>query len=97
MLGPVLMLASLQTRLHRLEAQRQASNGPHEQGIAALLDEARHLGITGDHVPIAALTAAELDAQIAVLAGQRGLAIVLRAYLEAERARRQAHTEESPA
>src|SRR5262245_9365960 len=73
--GYLRMPSSLTTRLRRLEAQ--AHGEPHGQGIAALLEYARRHNITRDHVPLAALTDAALDAKIAdltaqVVAGARG-------------------------
>ena len=81
-------------RLRRLEAQAQDDDGPQGEGLSGLLrflDREKD----GDDVPIEALSDAELETQIAALAGARGLALLLRELLEDERTRRQAaHTKE---
>lgn len=46
----------------------QALDALHSQGIAALLDYARRHNITSDHVPLDALTNAELDAKMGLQA-----------------------------
>lgn len=77
-------LPRLTARLARLEAQ--AHDVPHGQGIAAVLDDARRLGLTSAHVPLATRSAAELDAQRAALTaqGQTGLVTVAMAEKVAE-------------
>lgn len=91
------LVAPFQTIQARLQQAAFREELQTSRDIGAVMDDARRYAIAGDHVPMASRTAAELDAKIAALAGHRGLAIVLRACYEAERARRQAHTEESPA
>jgi hypothetical protein len=88
------MLSRLDARLRRLEAQ--AHEGPQRQGLATLLEWGRRNGLDEERVPLKALSDAELDAKIAALAGQRGLALLWRECLEEERARRQACTQEPP-
>ncbi len=84
------MPARLHSRLKTLEAQRHAQEGPHGEGLAALLTFARCYGLAEDVRPPAALADDELDAKITALIGQRGLSLVLREALEDERRRRQA-------
>jgi hypothetical protein len=90
------MLSRLDARLRRLEAQ--AHEGPHRQGIAALLEWGRRNGLDEERMPLAALADAELDAKMTALAGTRGLSLLLREALEEERTRRQgAQGKEPPA
>jgi hypothetical protein len=90
------MLSHLNARLRRLEAQ--AHEGPHRQGIAALLEWGRRNDLEKERLHLAALSDAELDAQITALAGARGLSLLLRQALEEERTRRQgAQGQEPPA
>jgi len=81
------MLSRLNARLRHLEAQ--VHEGPHAQGLAALLEWGRHHGMGEARVPLAALADAELDAKITALAGARGLSLLLREALEEESTRRQ--------
>jgi hypothetical protein len=81
------MLSRLDARLRRLEAQPH--EGPHRQGIAALLAWGRRNGLEKARLPLTALADAELDAKIAALTGPRGLSRLLRETLEEERTRRQ--------
>ena len=88
------MPSRLATRLRRLEAQHQES--PPVQGLSAVLAYARRHQITSDSVPLANLSDVELEAKLAALAGQRGFAICLRAFYEAEWTRRQAAQSQEP-
>jgi hypothetical protein len=81
------MPSRLDARLRRLEAQ--AHEGPHRQGIAALLAWGRRNGLAKERLPLTALPDAELDAKITALTGSRGLSLLLRQALEEERTRRQ--------
>jgi hypothetical protein len=74
-------------RLARLEAQ--AYEGPHRQGIAAVLAWGRRNGLKKEWLPLTALADAELDAKITAVTGPRGLSLLLREALEDERTRRQ--------
>ena len=90
------MLSRLEARLQRLEQQRQEPDTALAQGLSGLLAYARAHHI--EAVPIADLTAAELDAKITALTGTRGLSLLLRETLEEERTRRQgAQVKEPPA
>jgi hypothetical protein len=88
------MLSRLKARLQRLEQQRQGTDTALAQGLSGLLAYARAHHI--EAVPIADLTAAELDAKIAALAGTCGLALLLREALEEERTRRQGAQDKEP-
>jgi hypothetical protein len=81
------MLSRLDARLRRLEAQ--AHEGPHRQGLAALLEWGRRNGVDEERLPLADLTDAALDAKITALTGTRGLSLLLREALQWERTRRQ--------
>ena len=81
------MLSRLEARLQRLEQQRQGTDTALTQGLSGLLASAR--AHHSEAVPIADLTAAELDAKITALAGTCGLSLLLRQALEEERTRRQ--------
>ena len=80
------MLSRLEARLQRLEQQRQGTDTALAPGLSGLLAYARAHHI--EAVPIADLTAAELDAKITALAGTRGLSRLLKEALEEERTRR---------
>jgi hypothetical protein len=81
------MRSRLEARLQRLKQQRQEPDTALAQGLSGLLAYARihH----SEAVPIADLTAAELDAKMTALTGTRGLSLLLREILEEERTRRQ--------
>ena len=81
------MLSRLDARLRRLEAQ--AHEGPHRQGLAALLEWGRRNGLDEERVPLTTLADAELDTKITALTGTRGLSLLLREALEEEHTRRQ--------
>jgi hypothetical protein len=90
------MLSRLDARLRRLEAQ--AHEGPHRQGIAALLAWGQRNGLAKERLPLAARADAELAATITALAGTRGLSLLLKEALEEERTQRQgAQGKEPPA
>jgi hypothetical protein len=80
------MLSRLEARLQRLEQQRQGTDTALAPGLSGLLASAR--AHHSEAVPIADLTAAELDAKITALTGARGLSLLLREALEEERIRR---------
>jgi hypothetical protein len=82
------MLSRLDARLRRLEQQRQETDSALAPGLSGLLAYAR--AHHSEAVTIADLTSAELDAKITALPGARGLSLLLRETLEAERTRRQA-------
>jgi len=88
------MLSHLDTRLRRLEAQ--AHEGPHRQGLAALLEWGRRNGVDEERVPLKALSDAELDTKITALTGTRGLSLLLKEALEEERTRRQGAQGKAP-
>ena len=88
------MRSRLDTRLRRLEAQ--AYEGPHRQGLAALLEWGRRNGVDEERVPLKALSDAELDTKITALTGTRGLSLLLKEALEEERTRRQGAQGRSP-
>ena len=90
------MPSHLEARLQRLEQQRQGTDTALAQGLSGLLAYARAHDF--EAVPIAVLTDAERDAKITILAGTRGLSLLLREALEEERTRRQgAQGKERPA
>ena len=89
------MRSRLDPRLRRLEAQAQDAGIPQGQGLASLLrslDRDKAL----DAVPVALLSDAELERQIAALAGARGLSLLVRELLEAERMQRPAAQTKEP-
>jgi hypothetical protein len=88
------MRSCLEARLQRLEQQRQEPDTALAQGLSGLLAYARIYHI--ETVPIADLTAAELDAKMTALTGTRGLSLLLRETLEEERTRRQGAQEGGP-
>jgi hypothetical protein len=88
------MLSRLEARLQRLEQQRQGTDTALAQGLSGLLAYAR--AQHSEAVPIADLTAAELDAKITALAGTRGLSRLLKEALEEERTRRQGAQSKAP-
>src|SRR4030095_7553912 len=81
------MPSRLDARLRRLESQ--APEGPHRQGIAALLEWGQRNGLDEEKLPLAALADGELDAKMTALAGARGLSLLLKEALEEERIWRQ--------
>jgi hypothetical protein len=83
------MRSHLHARLRRLEAlaEPDLSKG---KGIVSLLTLGSTHGQQKERRPLATLTDAELDAEIAALAGARGLVSLLRGDYEHERARRAA-------
>jgi hypothetical protein len=88
------MLSRLEARVQRLEQQRQGTDTALAQGLSGLLAYAR--AHHSEAVPIADLTAAELDAKITALAGTCGLSLLLRQALEEERTRRQGAQGKAP-
>ena len=88
------MRSRLEARLRRLEQQVQGTDTALAQGLSGLLAYARIYHI--EAVPIADLTAAELDAKITALAGTCGLPLLLRQALEEERTRRQGAQGKAP-
>jgi hypothetical protein len=90
------MLSRLEARLQRLEQQVQGTDTALAPGLSGLLAYARTHH--SEAVPIADLTAAELDAKIIALTGTRGLSRLLKETLEEERTWRQgAQGKEPPA
>jgi hypothetical protein len=88
------MLSRLEARLQRLEQQLQGTDTALAQGLSGLLACARTHH--SEAVPIADLTAAELDAKITALTGTCGLSRLLRQALEEERTRRQGAQGKAP-
>src|SRR5262245_58750445 len=88
------MPSRLETRLQRLEQQRQGTGTALAQGLSGLLAYARTHHI--EAVPIADRTDAELDAKLTTLTGTRGLSLLLREALEEERTRRRVTAGKEP-
>jgi hypothetical protein len=88
------MRSRLEARLQRLEQQRQEPDTALAPGLSGLLAYAR--AHHSEAVPIADLTAAELDAKMTALTGARGLSLLLRETLEEERTRRQGAQGKAP-